>query len=75
LPWSLKPGDKLPDITLIKQIGALPPIDRGKIALKPEQQRVINAVSTMCGKCHDHENDPHFDIFTYWPKVNHTFKK
>ena len=30
---------------------------------------------SACMKCHDGENDPHFDIFTYWPKVNHTFPK
>jgi hypothetical protein len=29
----------------------------------------------MCAKCHDHENDPHFDLYTYWPKVYHTFRQ
>ena len=59
----------------VRQLAALPPLDRGKVALQPEQSRIINAVSSMCGKCHDHENDPNFDFFTYWPKVNHTFPK
>ncbi len=74
-PWKQKPEDRLPDLATMKKIGALPAIDRGKVPLQPEQHRVINAVATMCGKCHDHENDPHFDIFTYWPKIHHTFKK
>jgi cytochrome c553 len=74
-PWKHKPEEKLPDIELIKKIGALPVLERGKIALEPNETRIINAVSSMCGKCHDHENDPNFDFFTYWPKVNHTFKK
>src|SRR5262249_50799959 len=74
-PWKQKPADKLPDIELIKKIAALPPLDRGRVALKPEESRVINAVSSVCGKCHDHDNDPNFDFFTYWPKVNHTFPK
>lgn len=74
-PWKQKPTDRLPDVALIKKIAALPPLERGRVALKPEESRVINAVSTMCGKCHDHDNDPNFDFFTYWPKVNHTFSK
>lgn len=74
-PWKVNADDRLPDIETIKKIAALPPIDRGKVALDAKQQRTVNAVSTMCAKCHDGENDPHFDIFTYWPKVNHTFPK
>jgi hypothetical protein len=74
-PWATKPGERLPELKKMKEIGALPAIERGKIPLKPEEQRIINAVSTMCAKCHDHENDPHFDIFTYWPKVYHSFKR
>ncbi|MCE9562242.1 MAG: hypothetical protein K8U57_09330 [Planctomycetes bacterium] len=75
MPWAQKPGERLPDIALIKKIGALPSIDRGKEPLKPQESRIINAVSSMCAKCHDHENDPNFDFFTYWPKVFHTFPK
>jgi hypothetical protein len=74
-PWKLKPEFRLPDIATIKKIGALPHAERGTVPLKPEQSQVINLVSSMCAKCHDGENDPHFDIFTYWPKVNHTFPK
>lgn len=73
--WKQKPADRLPDVEVIKKIGALPPLDRGKVALRPEETRVINAVSSMCAKCHDGDNDPNFDIFTYWPKINHTFPK
>ncbi len=74
-PWKTGPKDKLIDIETMKKIAALPANEQGKIPLKPEQQRVINAVSSMCSKCHDHENDPHFDLYTYWPKINHTFPK
>jgi Cytochrome c554 and c-prime len=75
MPWKSTPGDKLPDIDLIKKIGELPGTERGKVAMKPIEQRVVNLVSTMCAKCHDPENDPHFDFYTYWPKINHTFPK
>ena len=46
--------------------------DRGKIAIQPADQLMINLVSGMCAKCHDPDNDPHFDFPTYWPKVNHS---
>jgi len=75
MPWAQKVGDRLPSLDVIKKIGALPSIDRGKIPLQPQESRLINAVSSMCAKCHDHENDPNFDFFTYWPKVFHTFPK
>ena len=74
-PWKVKPGARLPDLATIKKIGALPAIDRGKVVLKPEEQLMVNLVSSMCAKCHDHENDPHFDLYTYWPKVYHTFRQ
>jgi hypothetical protein len=74
-PWRVKPGARLPDLQTIKKIGALPAIDRGKVPLKPEEQLMVNLVSSMCAKCHDHENDPHFDLYTYWPKVYHTFNQ
>lgn len=75
MPWAQKAGERLPELEVIKKIGALPSIERGKVPLKPQESRIINAVSSMCAKCHDHENDPNFDFFTYWPKVFHTFPK
>lgn len=74
-PWKTEPGDRLPDLATIKKIAALPPLERGREALKPAEQLVFNRVSSMCAKCHDHENDPHFDLFTYWPKVFHSYRK
>jgi hypothetical protein len=31
----------------------------------------MNHMGDMCQKCHDMENDPKFNIITYWPKVEH----
>lgn len=28
----------------------------------------------LCLKCHDHDNSPHFEFETYWPKVEHKGK-
>jgi hypothetical protein len=71
-PWKQNPADKLPDAAAMEKIAKLNPVERGQVAIPAAQQRIINAVSTMCMKCHDVENDPHFDLFTYWPKIAHS---
>ena len=36
---------------------------------------MVNAVSAMCMKCHDTENDPKFDFYEYMPKIYHSNMK
>jgi hypothetical protein len=69
-PWRQQAGDRLPDVATIEALAKLPPADRVK-GLKPAEQRAVAAVGRMCAGCHDIENDPKFDLFTYWPKVAH----
>jgi hypothetical protein len=71
-PWKENAADKLPDPATVKKLADMNPAERGQVQLPVAQQRVINAVSKTCMSCHDSENDPHFDLFRYWPKVNHT---
>lgn len=71
-PWKQEKGDKLPDAATMEKIAGLNPVERGQVAIPPAQQRVINGVTKTCMKCHDAENDPHFDLFKYWPKINHS---
>ncbi len=33
---------------------------------------LATAKQSQCIRCHDLDNDPHFDFDTYWPKVQHT---
>ena len=70
-PWKQKPGDMLP-AALIKKMAETPAVERGKIPVQPAEQLMINLAAANCGKCHDPDNDPHFDFYTYWPKINHT---
>ena len=73
-PWKTSPGDKLPPAADMAAIGAMKPLDRqaaiGK--LPPAQAAVWNAVYAGCATCHNTENDPHFDLGVYWPKVTHS---
>jgi hypothetical protein len=32
----------------------------------------IKDMEMKCRKCHDGDNDPHFDLEKYWPKIKHT---
>lgn len=71
-PWKQDAADKLPDAATMRRIADLNPAERGTVQLTVAQQRTINAVSKTCMGCHDSENDPHFDLFKYWPKVDHS---
>jgi hypothetical protein len=65
-------GAKLPDKATIEQIGQKKPLERGSFPLPAGQQQMVNAVSQMCVQCHDELNDPHFDFYTYFPKIYHS---
>jgi len=71
-PWKQDKTDKLPDVATMEKMATRKPGDPSPVTLTPTQQRVVNAVQSMCMKCHDGENDPHFDIFKYWPQVAHS---
>ena len=74
-PWKLAKDDRLPDKEAMARVAAMNPVERNAVALPGNQQVVFNRVSAMCQKCHDGENDPNFDLYKYWPKVNHTYPK
>ncbi len=74
-PWRTEPGDRMPAVAVMEQLGKMTPAERVKAAVKLGERRAVNGVSQMCASCHDSENDPRFDIFTYWPKVVHPAAK
>ncbi len=72
-PWRRQPGDKLPATATMKKLAEMNPLARREAEqqLPAGEQRAINAVSGMCMKCHDMDNDPHFELHKYWPKIAH----
>jgi nitrate reductase cytochrome c-type subunit len=70
-PWKQEKTDRLPDVPFLEKLAAMNPVERGAVQIPPVQQRVMNAVTTACMKCHDPDNDPHFDLYKYWPKIVH----
>ncbi len=74
-PWKTRPDDKLPGLEVMKRMAATKPIDRGSVKLDGNQGQVVTAVSGMCMKCHDTENDPKFEFYEYMPKIYHSNMK
>lgn len=70
-PWKQKPTDRLPDVATMEKMAKLNPVEQNQFQLPLEQKRLVNVVEQMCRKCHDSENDPHFDLYKYWPKIAH----
>ncbi len=73
-PWKTKLTDRLPDLETVKAIAATPALERGPLEAKltNTQRAVVNAVSKQCQQCHDHDNDPRFNIYEYLPKILHS---
>lgn len=76
-PWSQRNAGvfDLPDEKFFDKMAKLDVIERGKEAIPPAQQILLNQVSGTCSKCHDADNDPHFDLYKYWPKIVHGKKR
>jgi len=72
MPWRLNKDDKLPSKEYMEKMGKLDPLERGKVEVPATQQRLVNAISGMCMKCHDGDNDPKFDFYLYMPKLYHS---
>jgi len=73
-PWRADKADRLPDPAAMAALAKLSAADRAKYAWKGAERRTASAVATACAGCHDSENDPNFDLFSYWPKVAHPKK-
>jgi hypothetical protein len=73
-PWRQNRTERLPDAATMESLAKLT-LEQQDQKLTPVQKRTITAVSQACMACHDSENDPGFDLYTYWPKIDHAAKK
>jgi nitrate reductase cytochrome c-type subunit len=78
-PWKVNPTDRLPTAEVMKEIAAAKLVDRNAVEAKlipnAAQKNLLQQVNNLCMKCHDQDNDPHYEIMKYWPKVAHTGMK
>ncbi|QVL33711.1 hypothetical protein KIH39_07330 [Telmatocola sphagniphila] len=70
-PWKTNGVGSMPSLEKIKKIA-----DGASLSdvLTAQEYKVFMRVDQMCMKCHDIDNDPHYQLEKYWPKVAHTFK-
>ncbi|MBA2224728.1 MAG: hypothetical protein N3E46_12925 [Gemmataceae bacterium] len=75
-PWKQEATDRLPSVDVMKKLAALSLVEQRQAeqALPPAQRRTVERVASMCMKCHDHDNDPYFNLYVYWPKIAHGMK-
>ncbi len=50
------------------------PENRMKFQLQMRLTKAEAKETLFCEKCHDTENDPHFDFDPYWEKINHPWR-
>jgi nitrate/TMAO reductase-like tetraheme cytochrome c subunit len=74
-PWRKLRTDRLPSLATMDKLAKLSEADRARYPLPEAEARMVKAVSNHCQSCHDHENDPLFDLYKYWPKIHHAAKK
>ncbi|OWK35268.1 cytochrome c-554 [Fimbriiglobus ruber] len=72
--WRPNSGDRLPPVAEFGRLAGLAADDR-EAALSPTSKRAVASVGRLCAGCHDRDNDPLFDLVTYWPKVAHLARK
>jgi len=74
MPWRLHPKDKLPSKEVLEKYAKLTEVERAQDATMPaDVKQLVNVrIAAMCMKCHDGDNDPKFDPWTYLPKVYHS---
>ena len=71
-PWKAGGPGLMPTADKLAAMVAEKDPTRKEAILNGNEQRVYNAVYKACLQCHDIDNDPHFDLAAYWPKVAHT---
>lgn len=76
-PWKQEASDRLPDVATMKKLAALPLLEQRQAeqTLPASERRTVERVASLCMKCHDHDNDPYFNLYVYWPKIAHGRKR
>jgi hypothetical protein len=71
-PWKVKGQGAMPAVDKLEAMIKEKDITKREAMLTPAENEVYLRVYQACSKCHDIDNDPHFDLAAYWPKVAHT---
>jgi len=71
-PWKVQGQGHLPALNKFQVMVAEKDVVKKEALLSPAEKQAYDGVYKVCLQCHDIDNDPHFDLAAYWPKVAHT---
>lgn len=71
-PWKAGGGGPMPSAEKLAAMVAEKDPTKKNDVLTAQERRTFDGVHKMCSQCHDIDNDPHFHLEVYWPKVAHT---
>lgn len=70
VPWRAGGKNLMPSLDKLAAIAKAP--NQAERILTPVEYQTYLRVYQVCTKCHDGDNDPHFDLAKYWKDVVHT---
>jgi hypothetical protein len=73
-PWKVNAVGKLPELKKFAAHNAEPNLAKKQKVFNQAEQQMILRVDQKCQTCHNPENDPHFKLEVFWPKVAHSLK-
>lgn len=71
-PWKVNGQGAMPPAATLEAMVGEKDVTKREAMLGEAEQRAYLGVYKVCAKCHDMDNDPHFDLAAYWPKIAHT---
>jgi hypothetical protein len=71
-PWKVNGQGVMPPADKLEAMAKETDVTKREAILTAAEQQVYLRVFEVCHKCHDLDNDPHFHLEAYWPKIVHT---
>jgi len=71
-PWKVNGKGQMPSVEKLNAMMKEKDPGKRQMMLDESENRVYLSVYQTCAKCHDIDNDPKFDLASYWPNVVHT---
>lgn len=70
VPWRAGGKNLMPSADKMEALAKAP--EQQEKILTPAESQVYLRVYQICAKCHDPDNDPHFNLAKYWKDIVHT---
>jgi hypothetical protein len=71
-PWKIEGKGMMPSAVKLEAMLKEKDPSKRQDLMNDAENKVYLSVYQTCAKCHDLDNDPKFDLTSYWPNVVHT---